>query len=216
MRRTLGVIFVNPTTGEPVDLRLRKSASNKSGPGPNLKGERGLNLNPAPRYNLSGEPGINLETLYTEKDREIILRETSSSSDSLLLEALSQYGVADDDVLERHGYRHEPSARTSLTKNSYISSTQREPSFGGETAEFSSPIGFLLTSVPKCFVGEAFQQSRRAQKKARDREAAERAQREAEFENWRKEQQAILDDPNTSEEDKKWARKMLSPAETSY
>jgi len=70
--------------------------------------------------------------------------------------------------------------------------------------------------VPKCFVGEAFQQSRRAQKKARDREAAERAQREAEFENWRKEQQAILDDPNTSEEDKKWARKMLSPAETSY
>jgi hypothetical protein len=36
MRRTLAVVFVNPSTGQPVDLGLRKSPPIKSGPGPNL------------------------------------------------------------------------------------------------------------------------------------------------------------------------------------
>jgi len=215
MRRTLAVVFVSPTTGQPVDLGLRKSALHKSGPGPNLNGERGLNLNPAPRSNLSGQPGLNLEPLYREEDREITLRETSSSSDSLLLDALKQYGVVDDDVLKRlraetrkvcPDFTDEEIVHFIHSKGALI--RKRD-------SRISSPIGFLITSVPKCFVGEAFEQFRKAQKEARDREAAERAQREAEFENWRREQQAILDDPNASEEDRKWARKMLSPDETS-
>jgi len=213
MRRTLAVVFVNPSNGQPLDIGLRKSPGN-SGPGPNLTRDRGLNLTPDPPTNLSHEPGIKLEPLYREEDREQKLRETSASSDSLLFEALNQYGVADDDVLKR---------LRSQTRNVCPDFTEEEllhfiHSKGHlirrRDSAISSPIGFLLTSVPKCFVGESFQLFRKAQKEARDREAAEKAQREAEFENWRKEQQAILDDPNTSEEDKKWARKILSPDET--
>jgi hypothetical protein len=68
--------------------------------------------------------------------------------------------------------------------------------------------------VPKCFVGESFQLFRKVRRQAREREAAERTERETEFENWRREQEAVLNDPNASQEDKKWARKMLSPNET--
>ncbi|HJT70764.1 MAG TPA: hypothetical protein VJ731_11225 [Terriglobales bacterium] len=215
MRRTLAVVFVNPRTGEPVDLGLRKPGPLKSRPGPNLTGDRGANLTPEPPPKLSGEPGINLEPLYREEVREKNLRETSSSSDSLLFDALSQYGVADDDVIKR--------LRTQ-TRNICPDFTDEElihfihskgQLIRRRDSNISSPIGFLLTSVPKCFAGEAFQLFRKAQKESREREALERAQREAEFENWRKEQQAILDDPNASEEDKKWARKMLSPDDTS-
>jgi hypothetical protein len=214
MRRTLAVVFVNPSTGQPVDPGLRKPRPIKSAPGPNLSTGGGVNLTPEPLPKLGGEPGINLEPLYREEDREKTLRETSSSSDSLLFDALSQYGVADDDVLKR--------LRTQ-TRNICPDFTDEElihfihskgQLIRRRDSSISSPIGFLLTSVPKCFAGEAFQLFRKAQREAREREAAERAQREAEFENWRKEQQAILDDPNASDEDKKWARKMLSPDET--
>jgi hypothetical protein len=214
MRRTLAVVFVNPSNGHPLDLGLRKSPSN-SGPGPNLTRDRGLNLTPDPPTNLSDKPGINLEPLYREKDREQKLSETSSSSDSLLFEALSQYGVADDDVLKRLRSQTR-SVCPDFTDEELVHFIHSKGHLiRRRDSGISSPIGFFLTSVPKCFVGESFQLFRKAQKEARDREAAEKAQREAEFENWRKEQQAILDDPNTSEEDKKWARKMLSPDETS-
>ena len=214
MRRTLAVVFVNPSNGQPLDLGLRKSPSNP-GPGPNLTRDRGLNLTPDPPTNLSAKPGLNLEPLYREEDREQKSRETSSSSDALLFEALSQYGVADDDVLKRLRSQTR-SVCTDFTDEELVHFIHSKGHLiRRRDSGISSPIGFLLTSVPKCFVGESFQLFRKAQKEARDREAAEKAQREAEFESWRKEQQAILDDPNTSEEDKKWARKMLSPDETS-
>lgn len=214
MRRTLAVVFVNPSNGQPLDLGLRKSSSNP-GPGPNLTRDRGLNLAPDPPTNLSAKPGLNLEPLYREEDREHKSRETSSSSDALLFEALSQYGVADDDVLKRLRSQTR-SVCTDFTDEELVHFIHSKGHLiRRRDSGISSPIGFLLTSVPKCFVGESFQLFRKAQKEARDREAAEKAQREAEFESWRKEQQAILDDPNTSEEDKKWARKMLSPDETS-
>jgi hypothetical protein len=215
MRRTLAVVFVNPNTGQPVDLGLRKSRPNKSGPGPNLNRDGGVNLSPGPLPKLGGEPGLNLEPHYREVDREKNPRKTFSSSDALLFDALSQYGVADDDVLKR---------LRAQTRNVCPDFTDEElihfihskgQLIRRRESGISSPIGFLLTSVPKCFVGESFQLFRKAQNEARDREAAERAQRETEFENWRREQQAILDDPNASEEDKRWARKILSPDETS-
>lgn len=44
-----------------------------------------------------------------------------------------------------------------------------------------SPIGFLLTAVPKCFAGEAFRLYREAEGKRREEEAAAEAQRQAEL-----------------------------------
>ena len=217
MRRTLAVVFVNPTTGQPVDLGRRNNRTTRSVPGPTLNTGSGSGAHSIsePPPNLDGRPGINLEPLSTEEDCEKDFRQKASRSDALLLDALSQYGVADDDVLKRlraqtrkicPDFTEEELIHFIHAKGHLIRITD---------SGISSPIGFLLTSVPKCFAGESFQQFRRIQKEAREREAAERAQREVEVENWRREQQAILDDPNAPEEDKRWARKMLSPDETS-
>ena len=185
MRRTLAVVFVDPRTGQPIDLGLRKPRPPKPGSGPKLN--RGIQN--------AGE--------------------TSSSADLRVFEALSQYGVAGEDVIRR---------LRAQTRNVCPDFTDEElvhfihlkgQLIGSRDSGISSPIGFLLTSVPKCFVGQSFEQFRKAQREALEREAAGRAQREAEFENWRREQQAILDDPNAPEEDKTWARKVLSPDQTS-
>ena len=72
-----------------------------------------------------------------------------------------------------------------------------------------SPMGFLKTAVPRCFEGESFRQYRETE--ARRREAAEREQaaREEEERRFRAEQQAILDDPKASEEERRIAREYL-------
>jgi hypothetical protein len=173
MRRTLAVVFVDPKTGQPIDLGLKKTRGAHAGPGPKLGGQ--------------------------------------APSDSPLLEALSQYGPADDEAIQRlrSETRRICPDFTDEELVHFIHSKGRL--VGRRDSGISSPIGFLLTSVPKCFAGEDFQLFRKNQRETREREAAERAQQEAELENWRREQQAILDDPSTPEADKRWVRKILYP-----
>ncbi len=203
MRRTLAVIFVDPSTGQPVNL--------SSIPGPNLIPGAGPNLRPPPGPNLGGEPGVNLGPPYRESLREQNFRKQSSSSSShaRVLEALSQYGTADDDVLAR---------LRELTRELCADFTDDELIHfihaKGQLIrrkEVSSPIGFLLASVPKCFAGEAFQLFRSAQKGAEEKRMAEQGMRDAELENFRREQHAVLEDPNAPEADKEWARQFLYP-----
>ena len=66
-----------------------------------------------------------------------------------------------------------------------------------------NPMGMLIRYLPKCFEGESFERYREAERQRREAEAAEQAAFEAE-------QHRILEDPNTSEEEKEWARRMLS------
>ena len=70
------------------------------------------------------------------------------------------------------------------------------------SGKIQNPTGFLLAAVPKCFEGASFQEFRREQ--------AERA-REAEEQltQVRREFEAILADPNSSEEDRQFVRRML-------
>jgi hypothetical protein len=132
-----------------------------------------------------------------------------------LFDALSQYGIADDDVLKRLRAQTYNICPDFTDEELLYFIHSKGQLIRRRNSGITSPIGFLLTSVPKCFVGEAFQLFRKTQTEAREREAVERAQREAEFANWRREQQAIIDDPEASEEDKGWARKMLGPDEIS-
>lgn len=209
MRRTLAVVFVDPQTGHPLSLATNYTSRRYARPGPELSYPPGLNLIPAPPPNLGGEPGPNLGPPYREESREKELRELSSSSDSVLFQALSVYGPADDDVLRR--LRAETSSICpDFTEEELLHFIHAKGNLiRRRDAEISSPIGFLLASVPKCFAGESFQFFRKNQREAREREAAERAREQADFETWRREQQAILDDPNAAEEDKQWARKVL-------
>jgi hypothetical protein len=197
-----------------LDLGLKTARARQIGPGLNLTGAPGLNLTPPPPPNLDVEPGPNLIPLYREEEREAFSGNASSSSPSLLFDALSQYGAVDDDVLNRLRAQTQ-SVCPDFTEEELVHFIHSKGQLiRRRDSSISNPIGFLLTSVPKCFAGEAFQLFRITQRDIRQREAAERAQRNAEFENWRREQQSVLDDPKASEEDKHWARKLLYPAES--
>ncbi len=209
MRRTLAVVFVDPSTGQPLDLGGKKAKSPSLTAGPNLTRGRGSNLTSAPGPNLTAEPGANLGPLNREQEREHNLSQTSSSSDEILFQALSQYGIADDDVLTRLRAETRRICPDFTDDELVWFIHSKGQLIHRPNSSISSPIGFLLTSVPKCFAGEAFQLFRKTQRETREREAAERAQQEADLANWRREQQAILDDPAATEEDKKWARKAL-------
>ena len=72
-----------------------------------------------------------------------------------------------------------------------------------------SPMGFLKTSVPRCFEGESFRQFRAAEAKRREAAALREAAQEEELRRFQEEQRAILADPQASEEDRKFARHYL-------
>lgn len=207
MRRTLAVIFVDPVTKEPLDLGSKKRIQQErvnSGPG--------LNLRPPPGPNLGPPPGPNLIPPYnisTKEFREELLRETSASSSSLY-EVLSGYGAVDDDVVTRlrsataevcADYTEDELIHFVHIKGAQARRTDRR---------ITNPIGFLLTAVPKCFRGESFQAFRRAKAEQERQVLEQRARQMAEVEAWRESQQAILDDPASSEEDKQWARKFMA------
>jgi hypothetical protein len=73
-----------------------------------------------------------------------------------------------------------------------------------------SPMGFLKTSVPRCFEGESFRQFRHAETKRREATALREAAQEEELRRFQDEQRAILNDPKSSEEDRRFARNYLS------
>jgi hypothetical protein len=68
-----------------------------------------------------------------------------------------------------------------------------------------SPMGFLKTSVPRCFEGESFRQFRAAEAKRREAAALREAAQEEELRRFQEEQRAVLEDPKASEEDRKFA-----------
>jgi hypothetical protein len=70
-----------------------------------------------------------------------------------------------------------------------------------------NPMGLLIHHLPKCFQGESFAQYRRAEQQRREAAAAEEHR-------FRAEQQAILDNPNSNDEEKEWARQMLGLEKT--
>jgi len=89
-------------------------------------------------------------------------------------------------------------------------STLSEQKWSTSRERRGSPIGFLLTVVPKCLVGESFDLYRKKQREHHEQEQAEQARQQEEMEKWQQEQQAILDDPSASEEEKRWARTSLA------
>lgn len=210
MRRTLAVVFVDPATGEPIEARRARPERGAPGPGTNLASAAGLNLASAAGPKLTDRPGINLDGHHRENIREGLEGKSSSSGEALVA-ALSRYGIVDDDAIRqlrtsvssvRPDYTDEELIHFVHAKGQLLQSRQ---------GSISSPIGFLLTSVPKCFTGEAFDLFRKAALQRQAHETAQYEQREAELRQWREEQQRILDDPNSSDEDKRWARQVLYP-----
>jgi len=137
-------------------------------------------------------------------------KESSSTDLATVLAALSEYGQPDDDaarsLLEKcRSIAPESTVSEILHFMHQKGALVRQDRSG----RILSPIGFLLTAVPKCFVGETFTRYQQEERKQQESERIIRERQEAEVEQWRREQELTLSDPNASEEDKRFARQVL-------
>ena len=156
---------------------------------------------------ISGRESLSISgTLLDNSSREVF-RELSASS-SAVAAALSEYGTIDDDAVQKiiaDCRRNAPDA-TSEELVHFIREKGRVIAKG----KIDNPIGFLIVYVPKCFIGDTLQHYRdqeRRRSEAAEQEAAEAHAWAAEH---RRQQEQILADPDANEEDKQWARRLLS------
>jgi hypothetical protein len=146
-----------------------------------------------------------------EKSFRKDIRESSSPDIVSLIQALSDYGQPDDDVAHKLFTRCRTAA-PDCTPAEIIHFVHEKGNLirQDRTRRIASPMGFLLTAVPKCLTGETFEHYRDQERIRLEKQRLLQERQQAEIEQWRREQEAILNDPNASEEDKQFARQVLS------
>ena len=152
---------------------------------------------------------MNLSTVVRETTSSIgnnSIEQTSSSSEAIY-EALSQFGTVDDDVLKRLTVSCRQAA-PDCTDDEIVHFI-REKGELVRAGSIRTPIGFLVTAVPKCFMGESFHHFRAEQGRRRKEQAEAEARAKIEAEEWRREQHRILLDPATPEDHKAMIREWL-------
>jgi hypothetical protein len=136
-------------------------------------------------------------------------KETSSSENySSLAQKLSNLGVpVDDDAAQKIVKRcRNADSTATLEEISYF--TELKVQQLAKRKNIENWPGMLISAVPAYFDGEATEVRKyRADKRLQGREATEMQAWAAEH---RRQQEQILADPDASEEDKRWARRLLS------
>jgi len=120
-----------------------------------------------------------------------------------------KYGAVDDDIVRRLIKNCKERSPDCTEEEIVYFVAEKGSLVRVKDSRIYSPIGFLLTAVPKCLSGEAFRFYREEQLRRREAESASEAQRQAELENWRRDQEAQLADPTVPEEDKNFIREYL-------
>jgi hypothetical protein len=145
-----------------------------------------------------------------EKSFRKDLRESSSPDIVSLIQALSDYGQPDDDVAHNLLARCRAVA-PDCAPAEIIHFLHEKGNLirQDRTRRITNPVGFLLTAVPKCLTGETFERYRNQERIRLEQERLRQERQQAEIDQWRREQEAILNDPNASEEDKQFARQVL-------
>lgn len=218
--RGRGVDFVNPNSGQPIlpdvtrTYALSETAGDDAEPAPSPAATppetpafpSRESPGAAPAKSPDATPPLlgNLGILQQEQYKETL---SSSSNRVILYEALAQYGPVDDDAIT---FLLQTCTRISpdCTTDEIIHYVHIKGDLS-RRIKASNPIGFLLASVPRCLTGEAFQRFREEQRRIRLQKEAEELRLKEEMEQFREQQRAILADAQASEEEKRWARKML-------
>ena len=202
--RTRGVAFVNPRTGLEIILPYapdsgapESSASHSSAD--HLSATRSISgalpstTPSAPKLGESGAPvpGAHIENRHLLGN----ITESSSSLPAVVVTALRQYiSDVDDDAASQLWRR--------CTENAPDASPEEVAHFVHLKASktgIRTPLGFLLTAVPKCFIGDSFRQFR--EERTRNHQTA--ATRDRQF------AAEILKSPDADDEQKQWAREVL-------
>ncbi len=143
-------------------------------------------------------------TTYIDKDQ---LEHKPSSS--AIYHALTNYGAVDDEVVNKFMTSCKLLAPDCTDEEVIHFINEKGSLVRMKDSRIYSPIGFLLTAVPRCLCGEAFRLFREQQRAQRKIEADHEARRKAEIEDWRAEQKMRLSDPKVSEKDKQFIRECL-------
>jgi len=197
--KSRGVVFVDPDTGEPLTARIRDRSgipfSGGPAPGAVPEGDR----RGTPASIISGAP-VSAQPPYSEVVRNSS-RNTTSTTPAELVQGLRQLvDIVDDEAASV--LWHQCRRRAPDCTPEEVLHFARSKAAVFRSGKIQNPLGFLLAAVPKCFEGVGFQEFRREQSE-RAREADEQqAQMRREFE-------AILNDPASSEEDREFVRRML-------
>ena len=127
-----------------------------------------------------------------------------------LVQALTDYGQPDDDVAHNLFTRCR-SVAPDCTTAEIVHFVHEKGSLirQDRTIRITSPMGFLLTAVPKCLTGETFERYRNQERSRLEQQRLLQERQQAEIDQWRREQEAILNDPSASEDDKQFARRVL-------
>jgi hypothetical protein len=129
------------------------------------------------------------------------LEQTSSEQTTLVHILRSALGQADDAAAHRLLHQCRKRAPDATWQEIEYFLLQKLQLLKG-MQNVRNPVGLLLTIVPSCFEGENFRQFRAEQTRRQEREATEKAAVEAE----RSRLQAVLNDPQASEQAKREAR----------
>ena len=170
-------------------------------------------VTPSSQGNLSVSGSIPVIDRVSDTDTESLskrepLRESSDIVS--LLQALTDYGQPDDDLAQNLLARC-CSVAPDCTMAEIIHFVHEKGLLirQDRTGRITSPMGFLLTAVPKCLTGETFERFRNQERSRREQQQLLQERQQAEIDQWRREQEAILNDPNASEENRLLARRVL-------
>jgi hypothetical protein len=144
-----------------------------------------------------------------------LIRDTPSAEHTALFSLLTQYGeptLESAELLWARCRKVVPDC--TLGEVAYFVQDKGALVLEDSAGRIPDPIGFLLTTVPKSLASEAFTKYRESERTRLQAEIARQRRREAEIEQWRREQEAILRDPNAAEEEKQLARRVLGVIES--
>lgn len=206
--RNRGVAFVDPATGKPLQSKYLAETSAPDSRAPEKRAVQSgapVSVSTALESDESGAPaeressapatGAHIENRHLSRNRS----EETSSFLGLIVAALRRYipDTDDDAAIELWTRCRENAPAAEVGEVVYFIDLK-----AGKLG-IRMPLGFLLTAVPKCFLGDSYRQFREERHRA-EQAGASRDRMFAE---------EILRSPDADEEQKQWAREVLSASQ---
>ncbi len=207
--KSRGVVFVDPDTGEPLTARIR----DKSGipfsqiPGAAAVPEGGRGGVPEPALQGVPEPA---GTPYSQTLRQSFRNPTPSSQQVPieLIRGLRQLVSFVDDEAAGLLWRQCRRRAADCTAAEILHFARAKATLF-RSGKIQNPTGFLLAAVPKCFEGSGLSEHREEQARLQQLETERIRDAEDQMARMRREFEAILHDPEASDEDRRFVRRML-------
>jgi hypothetical protein len=162
-----------------------------------------LGVPPTPTLGLTPTQGIGVTPIHSVK--EVTSNNEATTAIGRMVAVLrDELGVADDDAAKRIYTACRYNA-PNASEDEIIGCVQTEARRLRANRRVENPIGLLITHVPRRFIGESWRHQLEKRSSGSDPATDDPA-----IEIWRREQEAALNDPSVSEQEKRIIRTCLS------